>query len=108
VVLYFVFKPQQSVSLDQVHLEYTPTGGAAIGPLSAAPIKSVISTRANAWGGLLNKSVSGKWNFSFKPLVGDPQTAQKMQRLRELFDGKRLDDILLVISYSGRTSAWPQ
>jgi uncharacterized coiled-coil protein SlyX len=67
---------------------------------AAPPIDGQISTRrgnAGAWLGLLGRSPVGRWGVSL------PDTDE----VRDWMQGDGLLDVLLVISYRGRTPAWP-
>ena len=83
------------------------TSGPAPNLQVAQPINNnVISTRRGQWSGLFDGTgpVTGTWILSFAPgLVADPL---RIQRLRQLFDSKHLDDILFVITYRGKLPAW--
>lgn len=66
----------------------------------ATAANGVISTRSNAsnWTGLINKPPIGRWELALS------------ESARTLFkgnDGEQLDDILFVLTYGGRTPAWP-
>jgi hypothetical protein len=113
VVLYFAFRQGKPTPVDALNLQYSyldPSNNnqpVNVGPLSAVPIKGIISTRANAWIQLRGSHrVEGTWTLDFNPPAGDPQRVQKLERLRALFDGDHLDDLLLVITCSGRTPVW--
>jgi hypothetical protein len=82
------------------HLRFTEQGSeqAVGGP--ATSIDGVISTRrgnAPAWLGMLGRAPIGEWELAL------PDS----QQMRDLFQHGRVEDILLVITYSGRTPAWP-
>lgn len=62
--------------------------------------EGVISTRrsnGNPWLAMKGKSPVGRWELTF------PDTPD----VRELFEQERIEDILLVITYSGYTPEWP-
>jgi hypothetical protein len=68
---------------------------------AATSIDDIISTRrgnASSWTSMIGKPPFGEWELSF------PDNAQ----MRELFTKEQFEDILLVISYKGRSPAWPQ
>lgn len=100
VVLYFVRAGDASFEIPVTHLHFTEVNAAgAIGGGSGS-IDGVISTRrgnAGSWTPMIGKSVIGRWELSL------PNTAE----VRDRFKDEQIDDILLVITYSGRTPAWP-
>ncbi|MFI7598295.1 neuraminidase-like domain-containing protein [Actinoplanes sp. NPDC049681] len=68
--------------------------------LAASPLDGVISTRrgnAGSWLSLLGRPPVGRWELSL------PDTDE----IREWFGAGLIDDILIVLSYRGRTRAWP-
>jgi hypothetical protein len=68
--------------------------------LAAAPVEGVASTRrgnASAWLALVGRRPAGRWSFSL------PDT----DAVREWLDADGLGDVLLVLTYGGRTPAWP-
>jgi hypothetical protein len=75
--------------------ETTAVGGAAGGSL-----EGIVSTRrsnAGAGTGLIGKSPIGAWELTL------PDTAEMRKRIK---DGD-IDDLVLVLTHSGRTPAWP-
>ena len=74
--------------------------GGAIGG-GATSVDGVISTRrgnAGSWTRITdNKSPIGEWELAL------PNTVE----MRDHFTKEEIDDILLVITYAGRTPAWP-
>jgi hypothetical protein len=73
-----------------------PVGGAVNGSTDG-----LISTRrgnASAWVPLIGKSPLGAWEITL------PNT----EVMRNRFENEEIDDLLLVLTYSGRTPAWPE
>ncbi|MCI0698183.1 Ig-like domain-containing protein [candidate division KSB1 bacterium] len=71
----------------------------------ATTIDGVISTRrgnGESWKGMIGKTPAGEWELSFK--FDDPV---KDKEIRDRFKNEEIEDILLVITYGGRTPAWP-
>jgi hypothetical protein len=63
-------------------------------------VDGLISTRrgnANAWVPLIGRSPTGNWRLTL------PNTEQ----LRDRFNQEEIDDLLLILTYEGRTPAWP-
>jgi hypothetical protein len=84
-------------------LHYTAQGAAGKVGGSATTIDGIISTRrgnAGSWTALIGKSPVGEWELAL------PNT----EEIRKLFgndgDGD-IEDILFVVTYSGRTPEWP-
>ncbi|MCA1702140.1 MAG: hypothetical protein LC808_02265 [Actinobacteria bacterium] len=72
----------------------------AVGGAVAGTIDGLISTRrgnASAWVPLIGKSPAGAWELTL------PNTDE----MRGRFDNDEVEDLLLVLTYEGRTSAWP-
>ena len=73
-----------------------PVGGAVNGSTDG-----LISTRrgnASAWVPLIGKSPMGTWELTL------PNT----EVMRNRFKNEEIDDLLLVLTYEGRTPAWPE
>lgn len=108
VVWYVASTTDNRIELEDVELRFTERGGGTVGGL-ASTNESVISTRrgnAGAWNAMIGKAPFGQWELRLP----------KNQAVRELFDESkpnpqkppdRVADILLVITYSGRTPEWP-
>jgi hypothetical protein len=100
VVLYFLRAGEPPFDVAVTHLRFTEQGSeqAVGGP--ATSIDGVISTRrgnAPAWLGMLGRAPIGEWELAL------PDS----QQMRDLFQHGRVEDILLVITYAGRTPGWP-
>ncbi len=66
----------------------------------AKTIDGVISTRrgnGDSWNGMIGKTPAGEWELTL------PNT----EEVRKRFKDEKIVDILLVITYGGRTPAWP-
>jgi Tc toxin complex TcA C-terminal TcB-binding domain/Bacterial Ig domain len=75
--------------------ETVPVGGEVNGATDG-----LISTRrgnASAWVPLIGRSPVGAWELTL------PDT----EEMRNRFENEEIDDLLLVLTYEGRTSAWP-
>jgi hypothetical protein len=116
-VLYLVVPGGQDAPLDRVTVTFTPDLPDAAGnrtPVGgvARPVRGVISTRAGAWQALIGQRLPGEWAVSLRPADDDPQREQKLAAvrawLRSTDPRERCDDILLAVSYSARTPAWPE
>jgi hypothetical protein len=73
---------------------------AAVGGAAGSSIEGLISTRrgnASAWTALIDKLPIGAWELAL------PNTEEMKNR----FKNEEIDDILLVLTYAGRTPAWP-
>lgn len=100
VVLYFARASAQPSELPVTSLRFVEEGGAGFTGGEATPIEGVISTRrgnAGSWTAMIGKSPTGIWELAL------PDT----QEIRALFKNKAIEDILFVITYSGRTPEWP-
>jgi hypothetical protein len=72
-----------------------------VGGQAVATPEGIISTRlgnAASWLPMVGQSPFGKWQLTFA------DTAE----VRNLFANEVIEDIVLVITTSGRTPAWPQ
>jgi hypothetical protein len=111
VVLYFFSQDGWTVPIENVNLQYAPDATALLPPEDAKPINGKVSTRASAWNGVIGQPLPGEWIMSFRPAANDLQTAQKLAALLAWFKsekkGQTCEDILFVITYSGRLPAWP-
>jgi hypothetical protein len=80
------------------HLRYTAQGEPGTVGGSATSIDGLISTRsgnAGSWTAMIGKSPAGEWELAL------PNTEEMKNR----FKNEEIVDILLVITYSGRTPA---
>jgi hypothetical protein len=100
VALYFAWASDAAREVHVSGLSFTEQGSAGKVGGAATSIDGVVSTRrgnAPSWTAMIGKSPLGEWELSF------PDTSQT----RELFAQEQLEDILLVITFSGRTPDWP-
>jgi len=101
VLLAFVRAAGRSFEMADAQLLFTAQGEtAAVGGPSGSSIDGVISTRrgnANAWTPLIGKSPVGDWQL----------TLSDTEEVKNHFKNGDIEDILLVITYAGRTPAWP-
>jgi hypothetical protein len=100
VVLYLAPVNGQTVEIRGARLQFKRTGDQTTVGGPADSIDGVISTRrANGdnWRPIIDKLPIGEWELA---LPNDEAT-------KSLFKQDKVQDILLVISYSGRTPDWP-
>ncbi|WP_019501043.1 OmpL47-type beta-barrel domain-containing protein [Pseudanabaena sp. PCC 6802] len=102
VVMYFVRSRDATYQTVEVsRFSFTADGSTDKVGGAATSIDDIISTRrgnASSWTATIGKSPFGEWELSF------PDNPQ----MRELFTKEQFEDILLVITYKGRSPAWPQ
>jgi hypothetical protein len=100
VILYFVRAAGKSFEVPVTHLRFTEQGvGGSVGG-GATSIDGVISTRrgnAGSWTAMIGKTLIGEWELAL------PTT----QEMKNRFKNEEVEDLLLVITYSGRTPEWP-
>jgi len=100
VLLYFVRTSQKRFELPITELSFTEQGNQGTIGGSATPIDGVVSTRrgnGGSWTAMIGKSPFGEWDLTL------PDTEEMKNR----FKNEEIEDILLVITYSGRTPEWP-
>jgi hypothetical protein len=100
VVLYFARIDGLSFEVPVTHLRFTEQNNAGSVGGGAASIDGVISTRrgnAGSWTAMMGKAPFGEWELAL------PNT----EEMRNRFKKEEIEDILLVITYSGRTPDWP-
>jgi hypothetical protein len=100
VLLYFVRSTAPSVEVLVSHLRYTAQEEPGTVGGSATSIDGIINTRsgnAGSWTAMIGKSPAGEWELAL------PNT----EEMKERFKTEEIEDILLVITYSGRTPEWP-
>jgi hypothetical protein len=100
VSLLFVTNTSVPAEAVPVSLKFTEKSATTAIGGSATPVDRLVSTRrANGgpWRPMTGKAPSGRWELT---LVDSPET-------REWFESEDLLDILVVVSYVARTSAWP-
>jgi hypothetical protein len=101
VLLAFVRAEGQSFEVANAQLRFTPQGETvAVGGAAGSSVDGIISTRrsnAGSWTAIIGKAPVGKWALTL------PNTEEMKNR----FKNEEIDDILLVLTYAGRTPAWP-
>lgn len=100
VLLYFVRASQKTFELPITTVRFTEQGNQGTVGGSATPIDGKISTRsgnAGSWTAMIGKPPVGEWELIL------PNT----EEVKKHFQDEELDDILFVITYSGRTPEWP-
>lgn len=104
VLLYFVCADVAAVEVVVSHLHYTEAGEPGAVGGSATAIDGIISTRrgnAGSWSAIIGKSPIGEWELAL------PDTDIIRSRFGDGSSQQTIDDILLVVTYSGRTPEWP-
>jgi hypothetical protein len=99
------FAEEEPFEVEVKYLKFTPQGEETPLGEGATTIDGVISTRRGngaSWSGMIGKAPVGEWELSFN--FGDPV---KDKEIRDRFQNEKINDILLVITYGGRTPAWP-
>jgi hypothetical protein len=100
IQLYFSRADGQSFEVPVADLRFTEDGGS--GPVGggALTVDGLVSTRqgnGGAWAAMIGRSPFGTWELSLP----------NQQDVRDLFDQDAIQDVLFVVTYSGRTPAWP-
>jgi hypothetical protein len=103
LVVYFVPEDGDVIKASNIGLRFVPDGaGSNVPPLGgdASSLRGLLSTRsgsANSWKNCIGVEPFGKWTLD---LSQDTD-------LQDLLAADKVRDILFVVSYSGRTPAWP-
>ncbi len=100
------FVDEKPFEIEVKNLRFTPKGEKNAVGGGATTIDGVVSTRRGngaGWNLMKGKAPAGEWELSFK-FDEDPV---KEKEIRDRFRNEEIDDILLVITYGGRTPAWP-
>lgn len=100
VTMYFSRGDGKTFEVPVSQLRFSETGGGGSIGGAAVSIEGLISTRngnGGGWSGLIGRTPFGEWELSL------PNTEQ----LRNWLKKKEIEDILFVITYSGRTPEWP-
>jgi hypothetical protein len=102
VVLYFARKNGSTFEVPVLRLHFTEEGNPGATGGAATSIDGIISTRpphgnAGAWMSFVGKRPFGEWELAL------PNT----EEMRGRFTSEDIQDILFVITYSGRTHEWP-
>jgi hypothetical protein len=99
ILMYFVRSNGTAFEVPVTYLHYTAEREAGTIGGGAMSIDGVISTRrgnAGSWTAMIGKSPVGEWELAL------PNT----EEIRNRFKNEEIDDILTVITYSGRTPDW--
>jgi hypothetical protein len=108
IVVYFVRKQGQSFEVPVADLRLA-SDGVETGGGGGLSIDGVISTRRGngaGWRAIADgiKSPLGQWVLSFRSNPSDPIQDQRVQ---DYFKNEWIEDIIFLITYSGRTPQWP-
>jgi hypothetical protein len=104
VVLYFVLKEGIDLKIPVTHLQFTEQNNTGTVGGGATAIDGIVSTRrgnAANWITMIGKPPAGKWELALLDALEDGR------QTRELFESEMIEDILFVITYSGRLPDWP-
>lgn len=101
-VLFAVVRaPGATFEIGQTQLTLTPEGETApVGGAVDGTVDGLVSTRrgnAGAWVPMIGRSLAGGWQLTL------PNT----EEMRSRFHNEEVDDLLLILTYEGRTPAWP-
>jgi hypothetical protein len=91
---------EQPFEIEVGKMSFTPKGEQIAVGGGATTIDGVISTRRGngaSWNAMIGKSPAGEWELEL------PNTEEMTRRFKD----EKINDILLVITYGGRTPAWP-
>ena len=108
VVWYVASTTDKRIELEDVELRFTEQGRGTVGGL-ASTNEGIVSTRrgnAGAWTSLIGKSPVGQWTMQLRNNAVVRQVFDQAQANPQK-PTERVADILLVITYSGRTPKWP-
>jgi hypothetical protein len=100
VVLYFARTNGATFEVPVRRLGFVEDGVPGATGGAATSIDGIISTRrgnAGSWMSMIGKSPFGEWELAL------PDT----QETRDLFKAEKIQDVLFVITYFGRTAEWP-
>jgi hypothetical protein len=102
VLLFFSMAEGAAFEVEVKNLRFTQTKPSPAPPVGAGAktIDGVISTRRGngaGWNLMIGKSPAGEWELTL------PNT----EEMKQHFKDEEIMDILLVITYGGRTPAWP-
>jgi hypothetical protein len=100
LLLYFARSNGNSFEVPVTHLHFTEQDGIGTVGGGATSIDGLTSTRkgnASSWTSILGKTPIGEWELAL------PNTEEMKNRFKD----EEVEDILFVITYSGRTPEWP-
>jgi len=104
LVIYFIGANATAPEVPVSHLRYTPRDEPGAVGGGATSIDGIISTRrgnAGSWTTMIGKSPIGEWELAL------PNTEEMRKRFGAEDSNEAIQDILLVVTYSGRTPDWP-
>jgi hypothetical protein len=104
LVIYFIGANDTAPEVLVSHLRYTAKDEPGTVGGSATSIDGIISTRrgnAGSWTTMIGKSPIGEWELAL------PNTEEMRKRFGAEDGNEAIEDILLVVTYSGRTPDWP-
>jgi hypothetical protein len=104
VVLYFARVEGSTFEVQASYLHFTEQGSVTAlgGPVTS--VESIMSTRigsAGSWISMLSPSPIGQWDLAFL------DTFPNGRQSKDVFKNEEIEDILFVITFSGRTPDWP-
>jgi len=100
VLLYYVTEDDVDAKELKTTLKLTPQDGQGTVGGQATPVEQRVSTRrgnGSSWIPMIGKAPTGEWELSL------PETP----KVKRLFEEEKVEDILFVITYKGRTPEWP-
>jgi hypothetical protein len=100
LALYFALRAETTFEMPITHLHFTEKGNLGHVGGGASTVDSIASTQrgnAGSWNGMVGKSPIGQWELAL-PNLAD---------VRNRFKNEEVEDILFVITFSGRTPEWP-
>ncbi len=100
VLLYFAVKGEEQLE-EEITLQLNDLVNGRTYGGKATAIENLISTRGGAaaeWTSLIKKIPAGSWELSFSD----------SPKIRSMFENKKIEDLLFVITYSGETPEWPE
>ncbi len=103
VLLYFIRRDGADFEVPVTHLHFTEEGSSGVVGGGATSRDGAISTRSNAasWTAMIGKSPFGAWELSLLTELEDGRLPS------EVIENEDIEDILFVITYSGRTPEYP-
>jgi hypothetical protein len=99
VFLSYITKDDKGVRDLKTSLAFTPADGQGPAGGEATPVEARISTRrgnGSSWLPMIGKPVEGEWELSLPA----------SQKVKHMFHTERIEDILFVLTYNGRTPGW--
>jgi hypothetical protein len=100
VLLYFSRANSSLLEVPVIALRFTEQNSSATFGGGATSIDGVISTRrgnAGSWTAMIGRTPIGTWELAL------PDT----EEIRSRFKNEEIEDILFIVTYSGRTATWP-